>query len=129
MALGEPGGLLRFPRVAGVKASRQGRDIDYTSRAYFVKTKAGPQSILHGQGSTWTLGAPADRIVWSSVEYEETLYDRKGTFFLDARGKFPNGLRWRYLGTIGESATYDNANEASARVLDQVLDGACVARR
>src|SRR5579872_433054 len=39
-----------FPKVKGMKASRQGNDVDYGERAYTVRTPGGPKSIGHGAG-------------------------------------------------------------------------------
>jgi len=36
---------------------------------------------------------------------------------------------WRYLGVFGESAFYRDVNEATARILDHVIDGACLLTR
>jgi hypothetical protein len=115
-----------FPRVAGMKPKPQGRDIDYGSRAYTVKTLEGSRSIGHGSGPMWTFGTPLDADVWRSVEYEGTTYPDGKLFIVDARGRNAEGKRWRYLGKFGESASYRDADELVARTLDDVLDGMCV---
>jgi hypothetical protein len=48
---------------------------------------------------------------------------------LDARGTTPSGKFWRYLGFLGESAFYHDADEPTARILDRVIDGACLLPR
>jgi hypothetical protein len=123
------GGLLGFPKMQGVKASPEGRDVDYGMRYYYVKTRRGPKGIMHGFGPTWSWGMPSDNDVSRSVQYEEVAYDAGGITIIDARGQLPNGNRWRYLGMFGESASYDDIDEATAKVLDRFLDGACLKTR
>ena len=118
----------RFPMVPGVKASGQGRDIDYGARSYYVKTRAGRKGISHGSGPMWSFGIPLDEDVWRSVKYGETAYDSGGLTIVDARGQLANGHWWRYLGKIGESASYFDVDEATAKALDRFLDGACATR-
>ena len=120
------GASFQFPRTSGVKASRQGQDIDYGARNYYVETKQGPKGIRHGSGPLWSFGTPLDQDVWRSVKYEEATYDVAGLMIIDARGQLPNGNRWRNLGKFGESASYSNIDEATAKILDQFLDGACL---
>ena len=74
----------------------------------------------------WTFGIPSDRDVWQSVKYVETAYQVGRTTVLDARGQLPNGDRWRDLGKFGESASYSDVDESTARILDKFLDGACI---
>ena len=63
-----------------------------------------------------------DRL-WRSVKYEEVTFDWGGVTIIDARGQLPNGNRWRYLGMFGESASYSDMDEATAKILDRFLDG------
>jgi hypothetical protein len=118
--------LLRFPRIPGVKASQQGRDIDYGVRVYFIKTNEGRKGIRHGSGPMWGYGIPSDLDVWRTVKFEETSFVAEGQTITDARGQFANGRRWRYLGRFGESADYSDVDEATAKILDKVIDGACL---
>lgn len=120
------GTSFQFLKTSRVKASRQGQDIDYGVRYYYVGAKQGPKGIMHGSGPHWSVGTPLDRDVWRSVEYEEVAYDAGGRTIIDARGQLPNGNRWRYLGKFFESASYSDMDEATARILDQFLDGACL---
>jgi hypothetical protein len=120
------GASFEFPTISDVKASPQGQDIDYGARSYYVETKAGPKGIMHGSGPTWSFGTPLDRDVWRSAKYEEVSYDAGGLTIIDARGQLPNGTRWRYLGKFGESASYSGVDDATAKILDQFLDGACL---
>jgi hypothetical protein len=115
----------RFPRVSDVKVGRQGRDIDYGARNYYIETETGPKGIMHGSGPMWSLGTPLDRDVWRSIKYEEITYKFGNATIIDARGQVPNGQRWRYLGMLGESASYSDVDEATAKVLDNFLDGVC----
>jgi hypothetical protein len=116
----------QFPRKPAVRASRQGKDIDYGSRTYYVKTKNGPKGIMHGSGRLWTFGTPSDPDVWASVKYEEVTYDAGGRIVIDARGQLSNGKWWRYLGMFGESASYSDMDEVTASILDRFLDDACL---
>ena len=120
------GASFQFPRISGVKASRKGRDIDYGARNYYVETKQGPKGIRHGSGPLWSFGTPLDQDVWRSVKYEEVTYDVGGLMIIDARGQLQDGNRWRSLVKFGESASYSNIDEATAKILDQFLDGACL---
>ncbi len=81
---------------------------------------------MHGSGPLWSFGTPSDRDVWGSAKYEEVTYDVGGLTVIDARGQLPNGNRWRYLGKFGESASYSGIDGATAKILDQFLDGACL---
>jgi hypothetical protein len=120
------GASFQFLRRVGVTASRQGHDIDYGARNYYVNTTQGPKGVMHGSGPLWSFGTPSDRDVWRSVKYEEVTYDVGGLTIIDARGQLPNGNWWRNLGKFGESAFYSEMDEATARILDQFLDGACL---
>jgi hypothetical protein len=60
------------------------------------------------------------------VKYEEVTYDVGGLMIIDARGQLQDGNRWRSLVKFGESASYSNIDEATAKILDQFLDGACL---
>lgn len=118
--------LLRFPRIPGVKASRQGRDIDFGVRVYYVNTGQTHKGIMHGSGPNWSYGIPSSLDVWRSVRFEETAFSAGGYTITDARGQLANDRRWRYLGRFGESASYSDVDETTAKVLDEVLDGACL---
>jgi hypothetical protein len=120
------GAAFQFQKVPGVKASSQGQDIDYGARSYYIRTPQGRKGIMHGSGGMWTFGIPIDQDVWRSVTYSEIVYDFAGLTVLDARGAFESGNRWRYLGKFSESASYSNADPATADTLDRFLDGACL---
>jgi hypothetical protein len=81
---------------------------------------------MHGSGPLWSFGTPSDLDVWRSVSYEEATFDSGRLTIIDARGQFPNGDRWRHLGMFGESASYSDVDEVTAKILDQFLDGACL---
>jgi hypothetical protein len=120
------GTSFQFRRTAGIKVSRQGHDIDYGVRNYYVMTKQGPKGIMHGSGPNWTYGTPEDRDVWRSVKYDEVTYDAGGFTIIDARGQLANGKLWRSLEKFGESASYSDMDEETAKILDKFLDGACL---
>jgi hypothetical protein len=121
------GGRLCVPAVSGVKATKQGNDIDYGARAYVIETAHGKKGIRHGAGPMWTLGAPSDDRVWGSSEYSEITYETGGAYVVDARGKMRDGKVWRYVGTVGESLEYRGVEPGDAVRLDEVLDGVCLA--
>jgi hypothetical protein len=81
---------------------------------------------MHGSGPMWSFGLPSEPDVWRSIEYEEIVYDNSGVRIIDARGQFSNGNRWRNLGMFGESASYTDMDEATAKILDRFMDGACL---
>lgn len=110
--------------------SAQGRDSDYAARSYYVETPQGPKGVSYGVGPMWSFGLPIDQDVWRSVKYDEVAFEyRPDLMIIDARGQFPNGARWRSLGKFGESAFYRDVDEATAKILDRVLDGACLNAR
>jgi len=115
-----------FPMTPEVTAGPQGADIDYGARGYYTDTQQGRKAIRHGAGPLWSDGMPFDEDVWRSVEYRETSFEFRGVTIIDARGKLPNGKCWRCLGRPGESADYRDVDEATARILDRVLDGVCL---
>jgi len=115
-----------FANVKRVKASEQVNDVDYGNRIYSVKSGRTPQYMSHGAGLMWSFGMPPDEDVWSSVEYSEKTY-RFGTgVIIDARGKSASGKLWRSIGKFGESASYYDADQVSATLFDQMIDGMCV---
>ena len=118
--------LLRLALIKGVQVGRQKSDIDYADRVYTVRSPRGKIAIRHGSGYAYTFGHPPEEDVWSSKEFAEVVYSVGGARIVDSRGVDQDGLRWRYLGMMGESAAYTHADAAAARVLDKVLDGACV---
>lgn len=108
-------GQFRFHKVSGVIAG---------SQSYYVETRRGRRGIT--QGTSSSSGFPRDADVWQSQKYDETVYVWKNETVIDARGEFSNGDRWRSLGKPGESAGYSDVDEATARILDRFLDGACL---
>src|SRR5579859_3239766 len=75
----------QFPKIPGLKASSQGRDIDYAVRFYFVRTVQGRQGIQHGTGPSWSFGKPSALDIKKSVKYEEITYENAGQEIIDAR--------------------------------------------
>jgi hypothetical protein len=121
--------VLRFPRIPGVRVSQQGRDIDFGIRCYSVETSEGRKGITHGSGPLWSFGTPLDDEVWQTSTFAEASIVAGDQTITDARGQLANGRRWRYLGRFGESADYSDVDETTAKILDQVLDGACLSSR
>jgi hypothetical protein len=120
------GASFYFPKTSGIKASGQGQDSDYGARSYYIETGQGRKGIGHGSGPMWSFGMPLDQHVWRSVKYEEATYDVGGLTIIDARGQLANGNRWRSLVKFGETASYSDVDEATAKILDRFLDGACL---
>jgi hypothetical protein len=116
-----------LPIVPGVNVSKQGNDIDYGQRWFWIRTQSGKAGIQHASGPLWGSGLPFDENVWSARDYVETSYrDSAGFDILDARGKSPDGKCWRVLGRVFETAYYRDVPEKDAALLDRVLDGACI---
>lgn len=120
----------RSPRLAGLSYGDQGHGADYTTRIYYVTGGSKAKGIMHGTGAMWSVGIPFDRDVQESAEYRETVYPFRGfggpVMIIDARGRSPDGTRWRFLGMVGETAEYHGVDEATAQILDKVLDGVCL---
>jgi hypothetical protein len=122
---------LCFPLVKGVTATKPGRDVDYTVLGYVARIARNKGAIMHGEGPSWSKGLPSDRDVWESTEYSERDYPyiNDDLMLIDAKGKSPDGTRWRYVGIFGESASYNRISSAAvSSLLDHVLDGVCLIR-
>jgi hypothetical protein len=118
------GSTFCFPNIDGVKVSKQIHDIDYGMQIFSVPSTN--VFIRHGSGGNWSFGIPEFEEVWGSAEYAEKTYISSGALIVDARGKTEAAKFWRFLGTIGESASYSEADQKSATLFDQVLDGVCI---
>jgi len=114
-----------FPKLPGIEEA-SGRDVDYSTRSYYINTANGPKGIQHGQGAMWSFGVPLDDNVWRSVSYEDISFRAGRITIVDARGQYANGGRWRFLGKFGETASYEDVDEKTAAILDRVLDGGCL---
>jgi len=118
-----------LPKIPGVNISKQGHDIDYGQRFFWVKTPTGKAGIQHAAGPMWGSGLPVDQDVWSARDYAEASYiDPEGFGIIDARGNSADGKYWRVLGHAFETASYRNVAERDTLLLDRVLDGICVER-
>ena len=120
-------GLLCLKTVKGVKAGKMKNDVDYGAESFRVKTAKGWSWILHGGGPTWSSGVPENQLICSSTQFQEQVEDLPGRSpLVSARGIAADRTFWRYLGTFGESADYQNVDQATAALLDEVLDGVCI---
>ncbi|MBI4910057.1 MAG: hypothetical protein HY820_40940 [Acidobacteria bacterium] len=119
------GAILRFPRIPSVKVSRLSTDADYAMRGYYVRIAGGYAGIRHGTGAMWTHGVPNDNDFQQSIEYREAVLTTATRVLVDARGRLASGEVWRYVGMIGESASYNTKDRQAAALLDKVLDGVC----
>jgi hypothetical protein len=103
------------------------RDVDYNGRAYMVKTSSGKHYLQHGHGPMWSSGVPPGRYLEMSASYEESTYEG-GANITAARGVFADGTRWRFLGTFGETISYETKDGEAARRFDLMMDGVCLGR-
>jgi hypothetical protein len=117
--------LFCFPMISAVDPSPQSQNNGFGARAYAVETRKGRVEISHGSGGGYSFGIPLDEDVWKSVEYSETAYTWGRLLILDARGTTLKKKHWRYIGRLGESASYTDADEEPASLLDRFLDGMC----
>jgi len=109
-----------------IRVSKQGRDIDYGIRGYYVETSKGKKGISHGSGPMWSFGAPLDSDVWKSVTFEEDSFEVDGSRILDSKGQWADGTLWRTIGRFGETASYSQVDEETAKVLNRFIDGVCI---
>lgn len=103
------------------------RDVDYNGRAYTVRTSGGKQYLQHGHGPMWSSGVPPGRYLEMSASYEESTYEG-GANITAARGVLADGTHWRFLGTFGETISYQTKDGEAARRFDLMLDGVCLGR-
>ena len=103
------------------------RDVDYNGRTHSVKTSSGKHYLQHGHGPMWSSGVPPGRYLDTSASYEESTYEG-GANITAARGVLPDGTRWRFLGTFGETISYHTKDKEAARRFDLMLDGVCLGR-
>ncbi len=122
------GGFFCFAEAEGIEVTEQGNDVDYGQRFFSVQTKDGVASIWHGAGSSWDWGVPSNEDVWLSIDYSERESMVAGYTVIDARGRTADGKFWRYIGRLGESASYRDLDRESATLLDKVLDSMCALR-
>ncbi len=124
----KPAGLtIQFERIPPeLNAKRDTQDVDYTASYHQIQTGQGIRSLVVGRGHSWSWGGPSDRDIWNSVEYSERIYGNgQQITFIDARGKYANGDRWRSLSAFGESASYHDADQPTAKIFDLMLDSGC----
>jgi hypothetical protein len=121
--------MLCFPNIDGVDYTKQDNDADYGQRFYTTKVGEGG-SIQHAAGPLWGWGGPLDSDVWEAMAYEEKAFTYQPgdteLLILDSRWQGGDGTLWRQIGKFGETAKYAVADLATVRMLDQVLDGACL---
>ncbi len=132
-ATGQYAGLgLQFRKTPEVVSGPINMFSDYIEQNYTVRRSKGKKGIRHGSGGTWGPGLPWSDYVWRSAEYEEVAYASPvrelsiDGMIVDARGKLPDGTRWRHIGRFGETAAYSGVDESTAAILDKYLDGACL---
>ena len=126
-SLRTPSSVFCFAAPPGIEASDPGRYETTVVRSFTIRAQNGAGELLHGAGPTWSLGIPYTGDVWESTEYSEKTYQWNGSDVIDARGRGPDGKRWRYLGRFGESASYYEAGESTAAAFDRIMDGVCIA--
>jgi hypothetical protein len=99
--------------------TKDANDIDYQAKWFYIEAKDGPQGIISGFGPTYSLGAPDNQKVWTSVEYTEYM-DEKGV--IDASGHSADGKYWRLRTIFGAASQYYNQTRETAEQLDCVMD-------
>jgi hypothetical protein len=108
----------KLPATPAFK-TKDGNDVDYTAKWFYIETKDGPQGIISGTGPMYSWGAPMDRNVWTSVDYEEVMYENG---VVDASGHSADGKYWRSRGIFGAAAQYYYQTREIAEQLDCVMD-------
>lgn len=118
----------RFPVSPSIVVSKQTVDVDYAIRTYtLAHSRKHAPVIEHGSGPTWSFGQPMDEYVWASVKYSESDYLlREGVWIIDARGQLEDGRFWRSLGQWGETVSYADVNESTAKQFDSFIDTVCL---
>lgn len=121
------GSAFCVPGIKGVHVSKQGNDVDYGKRSFWIQSRDGKVGVGHGAGPMWGSGFPFDDDVWSATEYSEAAYqDQEGYLITDARGRDTEGKYWRVLGHAFETISYRDLSEQDARQLNRVIDSVCV---
>jgi hypothetical protein len=115
---------LRFPALRQFAATKLRFDTDYAMRGYQTRKKP-VVGVQHGRGYAWSLGIPLQSDLNDSVSYEERHFRIGEMELIDGRGVDRLGRKWRYLGMLGESASYRGVDAKAAEVLDRFLDGVC----
>jgi hypothetical protein len=85
---------------------------------FYIETKHGREGIISGKGSTYSLGAPTDMDVWTSVEYAEIMYENG---IVDASGHSADGKYWRMRSIFGAASQYYGQSRETAEQLDCLL--------
>jgi len=61
------------------------------------------------------------------VTFEEVSFEAEGFRIWDSKGEWADGTRWRTIGKFGETASYSKVDKETASILDQFMDGVCIA--
>jgi len=85
---------------------KRGRDVDYSNYALGFGVKKGRVWLQGIFGPYATSGRVPDDWLSASSEVTQTKWKFDDLEGVDAKGKLPNGNRWRYFGTFGESISY-----------------------
>lgn len=99
--------------------TKQSNDVDYSATWFYIETRHGLEGIISGSGSTYSLGAPADKDVWTSVEYTEIMYE---SGIVDASGHSTDGKYWRMRSIFGAASQYYRQSRETAEQLDCIMD-------
>jgi hypothetical protein len=62
--------LFCVPNVKGIQVGKQGQDIDYALRRYFIETPTGKRAMVNGLGQIRIHEAPIGD-VWASNQFAE----------------------------------------------------------
>src|SRR5215471_7490475 len=77
------------------------------------------KALSAAMGVTYSFGAPSDKDVWTSLDYEEVMYENG---VVDASGHSADGKYWRRRGIFGAAAQYYGQTREVAEQLDCVMD-------
>jgi hypothetical protein len=80
-----------------------------------------------GWGALWSFGIPGNKEYFKDlVRLTERDMGLGGKFVgSEYRGLRSDGTRWRWVGVVGASVTYDHATDAAARYFDAIIDTLC----
>lgn len=116
---------LFFRKTLGIDADKPHQGIDTVTRKFNISASGKKYEVLLGVGPMWAGLLPSDELVWKSTKFEEVAYENEVGEIVDARGTLPDGNKWRNLGAIETSASYEDVPPAVAAIFDKLLDSAC----
>ena len=116
---------LPLPEKAIVK---KGSDVDYQSYSIGFGDKKNRVWLWGGYGPTWSSGEVPNSLIESSKSYTETKWafaDARLGGGVDVKGQLKNGNYWRFFGTVGQTAVYEDVSKQAADYFDSIIDNIC----